>query len=105
MSVLDLGVVFVSEGEGPGGAGIRAAGLGPAPIEEMGAEGALLGDVEVVVEVDDVLIGAGFQTELVAPALLRVDDDDAVRLVGRWRPAGQASMQGASSQCWQMVWW
>ena len=44
----------------------------------MRATGALLGDVEVLVEVDDALVGAGIDAEAATGALERVDDDEAV---------------------------
>ncbi len=73
-----LEVLFFAEGEGPGGAGVGAARLGPAVVQQVRAERALLGDVERVVEVDDILVRTGRDAHLVAAALVGIDDHDAV---------------------------
>ena len=44
----------------------------------MRATRALLGDVQVLVEVDDALVGAGIDAEAATGALERVDDDQPV---------------------------
>ena len=44
----------------------------------MGATGALLGDVQIFVEVDDPVIGAGIHAQAATGALHRVDDDQSV---------------------------
>ena len=70
-------VLFLAENQGIGRAGVDAAGLFPALVKEVSAEGALLGDVKVGIEVDNA-VGAGIDALSGAGAFFRVDDDDAV---------------------------
>src|SRR5450759_4195644 len=73
-----LEVLFFAEREGAGGAGVHAPRLGPTVVQEVRAERALLGDVQRVVEVDHVLVGARLEAELIAAALVGVDDHGPV---------------------------
>ena len=75
----DLGreLRLVAELDGLSRADVDAAGHGPALVEQVGATGALLRDVEVLVEEEGV-VGAGEHALAAAGALLRVDDDQAV---------------------------
>jgi hypothetical protein len=63
---------FLPELETLGGAGIGTAGYRPlAAIEQVGAAGAFLGDIEVFVE-EYGIIGAGIDTGFTAGALFRM---------------------------------
>src|SRR5665647_84197 len=73
-----LEVLFFAERERAGGAGVDAPRLGPAVVQKVRAERALLGDVQRVVEVDHVLVGARLEAELIAAALVGVDDHGPV---------------------------
>src|SRR5450759_3342295 len=70
--------LFFAESEGADGTGVHAARLGPAVVQEVRAERALLGDVQRVVEVDHAFIRTRREAELVAAALLGVDDHGPV---------------------------
>ncbi len=72
-----LGVLLVHHLQGERGAGVRAARLAPAVVQQVGAPRAFLGEVEVFVEEDHV-VGAGFHAQPAAGALDRVQDDHPV---------------------------
>ena len=71
--------LFFAEGDGPGGTGLGAAGLGPALVEEVRAERALLRDLEVLVEVDDALVGTALHAVVAAFADLGIDHHRPIR--------------------------
>ena len=79
-------VRFLTEQDGFGGAGVRAArDLPLAAVQQVRATGAFLRQVEVLVEVDDV-VRAGIHAVLAAGALVRVDDHEAVFALVDARP-------------------
>ncbi len=83
-----------------GRAGLLAARLLPALVDQMGVERPELRHLMLLVP-PDVAVGAGVDEVLAALGLLRIDDDDAVvALLDRVAALG---MQGASSQWLHMV--